>query len=381
MAGGGLRVEWWEVALFILLGEAIGFFSFIVFTPVRWRAHIGRSLATALRFYLWPFPPRRMIRILHLDGEEAIYYDNMCEVEEEKGASRVTCRDGRIYVVSGSLGEAAAYRRFYDLRAGEDVPSPISPLWRWIVSRTFALYFGYYVPFALALGSPIASYLGYIVVVAFMLFIVHLTRFAARETLYFAGVVTGVRGHEHYVSPLPGETRIPVVDFLKTLGRIVVVQVPKEVRQVFDELKEKVKSDVLAASQLAAIARKRTLMDTVATVLEDDLRLVKAGESYAMIRARPFSAPRFRLSSLAAGLIIGLIIGGALGYIFGSTWAVSPSPPAAQAAYKPAQPPAPPQQAPVGPTYTPAQPPGVPANSTASPPYSPAPAPAPPRGG
>ena len=374
-------MEWWEVLLFILLGEAMGYAMFLALTPREWRAHLGRSLRTALRFYLWPFPPRRMIRVLHLDGGERVYYDDQCDVEEEKASSRLVCRDGFTYVVAGSLGETAGYRRFYDLRAGEDVPSPVSPLWRWIVSRAFALYMGYYVPFALTLGSSIAAYMGYIVLVAFMLFIVHLVRFSARETLYWAGIATGARGTEVYVSPLPGETKIPVVDFMKSLGRVIVIQVPKEAKQVYEELKKKLKSDVLAVMSLAHAARKKTLMDTVATVLEDDLRLVKAGESYAMIRARPFSAPRFRVSSLLAGIIIGLIIGGALGYVFGSTWSLSTIPPnaTAYAAYQPARPPAPPSGPPQGPAYTPASPPPAPvkhANATTT--YTPAPAPPPP---
>ncbi len=314
-------MEWYYYLLLTVMGELLGLTTFFSVLGKRYRAHL-RGFRDVAKFYICPFPPRVMVRYVSLDGNEKVYYNDSCVITDEESSSKIVCRDGLRKTSKVKLRESGVYRRFYDLKAGEGVPSPLSPLTRWFIARPLAIYIAYYLPWALAMEQPmIFQIYSYVLIVVFMSLLIITTKMMARDTFYIALMDVG-----DDVIPLPTESSMNPISFIKALGIEVKVTIPEAVRNVFEEIKKKVKGDVLAAMDILNMFRSKTQEETISLLLEQGLKFVKIGETWAMERAKPLK-PRIRIPTALAIFVVAFVIGGIVGYVFGSTWGISPTPP------------------------------------------------------
>ena len=294
---------------------------FYVLLGKKYRAHL-KGFKSIIKFYFWPYPPEAMVRLIEMDGKERVYYDDFCSITEEEGSSKLVCKDGTEKVSKLRLREYMLYRRFYDLKAGEGVPSPLSPLTRWFIGRPIAIYIAYYVPWALSMPyATIFSIYTNVLIIVMMLLITMIVKLMARDTRYIALMSTG-----NEVIPLPAESGMDPVTFIKALGSRVEIHIPEAVRDIYEEIRKRVKGDVIAAIDILNIFKSKTQEDTISMLLEQGLKFVKIGETWALERARPFKQ-RIKIPTALAIFLVAFVVGGVVGYVVGSTWGVSPSPP------------------------------------------------------
>jgi len=134
--------------------------------------------------------------------------------------------------------------------------------------------------------------------------------------------------HEYLVPALSVDSSISTLEHAKLMARKINIIVPKELQDVLKEVEERVGSKELATANLAALAVAKQWRKSLAKVLREVYTIFKGGETLAYLRMKHLVSTPRRIITLFIVFLIGIIVGSIIGWTFGSTWAVSPQPPA-----------------------------------------------------
>ena len=382
-------IEITEVELSLFLALPLGLIVFILWIRSFGTIHL-KGLRDIVNFFFWPYPPSKMFIIRELDGKSKVFYDNEFEITKTKDRYFVRTVYGDEYVSNIDPEKAAEVTSMYEARAPRGEPSPLGLSWRWIVAAAITLFMVYtafvsaWIPpirieevviggkiYKIAVVEELNVWKAMYTTVAFSMaltwFITNINRMADRTIEYMQFISQGINPPVEYIAPaLTPDSKIGVLEHAKLLGRKIDIHVPKEVKEILEEVVKKTKKSLeLAAAILSKIASAEAKGHALADMAEELFKLRKAGETAAMIRLHvlpTFFTPR-RMLVLILIFAVGLAVGFGIGFMFGSTWAVSPTPPP-QYQY-PYQYPYPPYQYPYnvttpGPGVVPAYPPPPP---------------------
>ena len=346
-------MELTEVEFALLAAFPLGLCIFMLWVRSFGRIHL-KSVKAIVSFFFWPYPPSKMFIVRELGGKSKVFYDSEFEITKAKDRYFVRTIRGDEYVSSIDPEKAADIASMYEARAPRGQPSPMGLSWRWIVAAAITLFMVYvalvsaWIPpirveetviagkvYKLAVVEELNVWKVMYTTVAFSIvftwFLVNINRMADRSIEYMMFVSQGINPPVEYIVPaLTPDSKIGVLEHAKLLGRKIDIHVPKEVKEILEEVVKKTKKSLeLAAAILSKIASAEAKGHALADMSEELFKLRKAGETAAMIRLHvlpTFFTPR-RLLVLILIFAIGLAVGFGLGFMFGSTWAISPTAP------------------------------------------------------
>ncbi len=313
-----------EVLFYILFSIPFGLTLYL--TLVRHiKAHVIDNRDHA-RFFLYPYPPRRMLILHKLDGKFSIYYDD--QIKEIKGdeKSEVSCKNHDEvdhFVLDGNLSDYSLKVSMYDARGAKGYDSPFSLAWRWIVAASFTVYINY-----IAMiegwfprnGEP-DMFWAMLGTMAFFLslmwFLTNIIRFRDETIEYIyllpKSINQGLTEYVHAPEPL---SNLSLPNFLKRLGKEIKVEVPNELKEVFENLKKGKKDVLVSALSLTKFYEAEAWRKALSQSLEDMMKLRKAGETIALIKMKGLIYRPVMVYVVI--FILGLIIG----YIFGNIFSI-----------------------------------------------------------
>jgi len=372
-----------EILIPIFLSFPVGIAMFLMLTK-NIEAHL-RSWKDRISFFIWPFPPYRMLIIQELDGEVNIYYDYDFEEIKSENRTLIKTIDGQQYVTEIPPSEASITVSMFDAKAPSGYYSPFAISWRWIVATSFLVYMIYYA-LVVAWIPPIeiqeVSFMGKIFRIAVQKEIdpwevlLATTLFFSVLTWYLSNIVRmndatiayawyhakGINPPHVAIVPIPGISSVGLLDYLRNLGReikiVISEDVAKTVTKIMQVLEKKKGSRTLAAIILAKLAMSKTWRQALARVLREKFDLAKTGEAHAMIRLGIQPITKRIIPIL---LVVGIICFTA-GYAVGNAFSIGIAPAANQTTTSPPRliPPSQSQNATTSPPYSPAKPPPPP---------------------
>ncbi len=332
----------------VLIPPFIGFFFGLLLFIVMARnikAHLKR-LRDFLEFFLWPFPPFRMLIVQKLDGDVKIYYDN--EFSEEHGEKRYLVKTiyGDQYVTRIPPSQASLVISMFDAKGPTGYHSPFSLAWRWIVAASIFIYSIYY-SLVVAWLSPATireivvgdtvvrtvvhgSIDPWEVMFATTLFFTALTWYLTvivrmnDNTIKYAWYhVVGINPPYEIIVPVPGLSTITLIQYIKLLGKNIKIYVSKEVKKIFRSMSKKLGSGSLAATLLARLAMAENWRQALSDVLEEKMDLVIAGDTAMKIR---YGGVISTLKRQWLIIVIIAIISFIIGYAFGNAYSIGVAP-------------------------------------------------------
>jgi len=332
------------------------------------KAHLN-SMIDYLRFFFWPFGPKRMLIIQELDGKFSIFYDDDFEETVSERKAVIRTRYGDEYISQLPFSEAAKVVSLYDAKGPEGYPSPFSLSWRWVVGSAvtvFMLYVAWIISVIPAIEVVPMQIGGMIVNVAqvrpvdpwevtvtttlfmfsLMWLILNINRMDDRTIQYGLFQAYGINPPHQLVAPVPINSNVSVLKYFQLIGREVSIVIPSDVKSLLDEVENKTGNRSLAAIILARLSLANTWRQSLAEALRENLKIFKAGETSAAIRLNMASIQRKMIPVIAITFIVGLVLGFAAGNFIGigvePVGPSTPSPGNASIGISPAQPPPPP---------------------------------------
>jgi len=341
------------VLLYILLSLPFGFlFYFALVKNIK--AHIT-DLKGYLSFFLHPFAPYRMLILHKLGGEFSIYYDD--DIREIKGEkqSEVFCKNEEEFdhfIVHGNLSDYSLKVSMYDARGPKGYDSPFSLTWRWVLGASFLIYLNY---LAMIEGwipgegkepdifwAMVGTMAFFITLTWYLINIVRL-RDETIEYIYLLpkGVVNGLIEYIHAPEPL---SNLSLAKFLKLMGKEIKIEIPKELKEVFENLKKEKKDGLVTALSLTKFYEAYAWRKAVADNLNEMLKLRKAGEAVAKIKMEALiQRPTITIVvTLIVGIVIGFVLGNLFGFGFSPSEVATNNTSIVYVPVKPALPPTPP---------------------------------------
>ncbi len=358
-----------DVLIWMLAALPVGLIFY--FFQVRGiKAHI-KSLGGYLRFFFWPFGPRRMLIIQELDGKFSIFYDDDFEETASERRAVIRTRCGDEFISRLPFSEAAKVVSLYDAKGPEGYPSPFSLSWRWVVGAAvtvFLLYVAWIISVIPAIEIVPMKIGGMIVNVAqvrpinpwevtvtttlfmfsLMWLILNINRMDDRTIQYGLFQAYGINPPHQLVAPVPINSNVSVLKYFQLIGREVSIVIPSDVKSLLEEVESKTGNRSLAAIILARLSMANTWRQSLAEALRESLKIWKAGETSAAIRLNMASIQKKMIPVIAVTFIVGLILGFAAGNFIGIGVEPVPSAPSnmspsnASIGISPAQPPPPP---------------------------------------
>ncbi len=336
-------MDYYDQIIFMLVfAPLIGLCLFIVFAK-KHPAHV-RSLRDIISFFFWPYPPRSMLVIKDISSSIRVYYDGDYEVVRSEDKYLIKTKYGAQYVSPFDPSKVASVISMYDARAPIGYPSPMGLFVRWVLASAVMTFFFYSAlvyawtppPKVITLSSGLKAiqpvspnpWFAFPVTMVFILelvwFIVNCVRAGDRVIEYVSMVTLGVRPpfQEVYPEISPNSKLVPA-EVLRRLGREIHDNIPEKVLETFKAL---VGAEDLARRVIKTLAICETYMKLPADILEEMKYVRKVGETIAALRFKAF-IPRIRIPIVLLALIVGIAIGVAIGFVFGSSWAVTPTPP------------------------------------------------------
>ncbi len=387
-----------------LASPLIGFATWLAFTAGHGFLYL-EGFRDKLAFFFSPWMPRWYVLLKHVDGSVEQFFD----VRVEKGRGRYLLRLGSagevMAVMEKDPDEVAVPLSIWDARGPPGMPSPYGLGWRVLVGWAVAVYIAFLAfdfTFIGARGGPGVE--GWLSLMVFMLEFSYMWQLLREMQLprakYLGLVAVGVNPpHLRVVPELSVFDPRPPAAMLEMLARRMEIVVPRELGKIIEKLKERLGTDEAVAAWIAAQAEMATIWRKSLAEVRSEMTTVRtvARRMVRMQGLRELFRPS--LGKVMVWLLI-FGLGAVIGYVFGSSWALSASPPpwynvTAHSTYNtmytqkppvsPAAPPAPPgaQQAQTTVTPTPVghpsapPPPGPPAtgNATAVRPAQPPPPP------
>lgn len=264
--------------------------------------------------------------------------------------------------------QVALSRSIYTSYGPDGYPSPMGVAWRWAVASAITIYMFYYAwvrsVYVLDMGLFIVTTLLFFMSLTYML--VNIYRMNDRTVKYAWFHVVGINPPHMKIEPSPALSNIPLIDYMKRIGREIVIVIGDDVKKIIepiiDELKAKTGSRTLASIIISKLVSCGGYRQIAGEMAKDMHTIRKAGETIGMLRTQ--YKPQHTTAVAIITLIIGIIIGFGLGNIIsigvepipeeqteitgmpsGSTIAPAtpPAPPISNATVpQPAQPPPPP---------------------------------------
>ncbi len=388
-----------------LLGAA-----FIMLAPLLWGFPMYYSLVSSrgwlylksfrekLRYFFNPFmKPRFMVIVKRLDGRVDVYYDG--DVRFEKSERGATIWLGGEVFRSDRAPDDFPPVPLASCFAPNDIFSPYGIAVRLVAGWYAAAMFSYIYGVTLVDWLGGLDALGWLTLTAFLVqvaytFWLFMGVQSIPVTHRASYVEVGYTPPVHELVPDFGVfSNEPVDKWVKRLGGRLVFIVPEDLKQIFDELREKLGTAHQAVSLLVKVYEADLWRKALTEYRETEMSIREVGKSYARrwVLKHNFRITIPRLLVLAFIFVLGVVVG----YVFGSTWAVTPAPPPwynaaththahqgyagyapSTATVMPASPP-PPPGATHTPSVKPAQPPPPP-GSTTTPTVTPAKMPPPP---
>ena len=370
-----------------LLAPLLGMATFLALLKQHGLAHLG-GLRDALVFFFAPFGPSLMLVIKRLDGEVIVLYDK--DIEYYETGKGVVVDAGDTQYVTHFKFDRAPLIALTDARAPPGIPSPFGVTWRAIlgwgacwVASFIGMEFTFLEDLLLGYMPSPASWVALLlcIVYAVLMFAYVLPR-TYTPSIRLAGFVEGGVSENFTVlkpscSPWDNTS---VDECVEMWGGRIEILLTKKVEEALKKLVSETKSPTLAAAILNKLVRYEDLKKSIRLLRLEKLSIQEAAKEH--IVASPWRyLQRVTISKLIVWAFF-FALGTVVGYVFGSSWAVSPTPPpwynesaTTAAMVTPAQPPPPPTPTQT-PTVTPAPPPTI--TPTQTPTVTPAPPPPPP---
>lgn len=359
-----------DVLIWIISALPVGML-FYFFQIRRIKAHL-RGIGDYLRFFFWPFGPKRMLIIQELDGNFSVFYDDDFEEIASERRAVIRTRYGDEYVSQLPFSEATKVVSLYDAKGPEGYPSPFSLSWRWVVGAAvtvFLLYVAWIISVIPAIEIVPMQIGGMVVNIAqvrpvdpwevtvtttlfmfsLMWLILNINRMDDKTIQYCLFQAYGINPPHQLIAPVPISSNVSVLKYFQLIGREVSIVIPSDVKTLLDEVEDKTGNRSLAAIILAKLSLANTWRQSLAEALRESLKIFKAGETSAAIRLNMTSIQRKMIPMLAITFIVGIILGFAAGNFIGI--GVEPASPIAPSnlspgnssiGISPAQPPPPP---------------------------------------
>jgi len=312
------------VLLYILLSLPMGFMAY--YSLVRnIRAHIT-DFKGYLAFFVNPHGPSKMLILHKLGGEFSIYYDD--QIKEIKGEkqSEVLCKNDEEFdhfIVHNNLSDYSIKVSMYDARGPKGYDSPFSLTWRWILGASILIYLNYlamiegWIP---PEGKKVDTFWAMLGTMAFFIaltwYLINIVRLKDETIEYIYLLPKGTQStlveYIHAPEPL---SNLSLPKFLKEMGKEIRIEIPKEVKDIFDRLKKDKRDAFVTALSLTKFFESYAWKKALAENLSEMIKLRKTGETVAMIKMS-FLTQR-SMAIIVIAFVIGVVIGFALGNIFG----------------------------------------------------------------
>ncbi len=319
-----------------------GFLTFVVLV----RSQLGgdwawlRTLGERFSFFLSPRPPENMVVMTYLDGRSEVFYN--VKIERVRRGWEVRLPHATYF--------APKIKESWTDLLGSNYPVRQSTPYNIAIRAIGGLMTGAYIVYILAISNAfdyVQTEAGRSVLVASALLAIFYTVLAYRQAMVpnlrvVELVEWGISPAGRYALPSIGPRGMSPIEYAKLQGYELKVEVPSEVRELFEKLRERYQRDDIALAKMLAKAEE-------AEKLKVEIGEVKRREVYSREIARHmvltqvfrFSIPR--LAVIVLVLLVGVLIGYALGG--GSIVFVPPEAASAGAGAPPQTPAAPPAAA------------------------------------
>ncbi len=332
----------WYVWDFI--GIALSLATWLVLTA-RLQAH-ARTLVAKLSFLLSPRLPRTMLII-----DRRVYYDGEYEVVKGEDGYYIRTKDGGHYVSEFDPEQTAKVVNAWGARGPEDVDSPYSLAWRWLVASMIIVYlcsmgmiaayndprisvlkwldvFSVDVPRELiinilserAMNTAIATVA---FAVGFAWWLANLLRLSARGVK--RAVFVSIASSAPTVKIIPAVSPDSPVSPLAILRKQLMLNLTDEAKRLLEQLAKKAQTDlatlieVLNEASLARYWRQSTgkLLSSI-----DDYKMAAEAEATLKMQAVTPRVVKSMTKIVILVAVAALAIGFMVGWGFGSTWGV-----------------------------------------------------------
>ncbi|QGH71259.1 hypothetical protein [Sulfolobus super-elliptical virus] len=308
-----------EFFLLISIPLGIGFFLSLSMN-LRTYTHV-KSFTQLLRYFLWPYPPRRMLILAKSDEENyALFYDGEIKYNVLDGTFWATTKYGSerglMWIKGRSPFDFANIVSTFDAKAPIGIPSPFGLSWRWLMSAS-VVWFMIYVAFLQVVFNQVDTTSEIVGIVAFILvliwLLINLARFRDKNIQYAELVSVSVIGRTRvYVPPPFPYSSLKLDDLLGMFGypRITV------------ELPERLKE--LEQRWMSEVAYREVTEKELSSVYENMLQAKKAGEIKARILGVKVGEDIKKIG-IPLVIVIALAMLG-IGWWLGSSFGVSVAP-------------------------------------------------------
>ncbi|MEB3861473.1 MAG: hypothetical protein GSR84_04545 [Desulfurococcales archaeon] len=297
----------------LIIYAGFGFFTFVALVRSQLGGDWGwlRSMGERLAFFLAPTPPRNMVILTELDGETHAYYN----VKIEKADKAYEIHLPHAKYLAPKIKES-----WSDL-LGSNYPVPESTPYNLAIRAIGGLMVGAYMIYLMAISGGLGlveTQAGQAALVAAAILAVAHTLLAYRSAMIpnlkvVELVELGISSPgTRYALPSIGPRGMSPVEFAKLQAYELKVEVPREVKELYERLLQRYKHEDLALAKLLALAEE-------AERLKVEISEVKRREVYSQQMARAYflqHAIRVAFSrplALFLAVVIGIVIGYALG--------------------------------------------------------------------
>ncbi len=297
----------------LIVYAGFGFFTFVALVRGQLGGDWGwlRSMGERLAFFLTPTPPRNMVILTELDGETHAYYN----VKIEKA--------DKVYEIELPHAKylAPKIKESWSDLLGSNYPVPESTPYNLAIRAIGGLMVGAYMIYLMAISGGLGlveTQAGQAALVAAAILAVAHTLLAYRSAMIpnlkvVELVELGISSPgTRYALPSIGPRGMSPVEFAKLQAYELKVEVPREVKELYERLLQRYKHEDLALAKLLALAEE-------AERLKVEISEVKRREVYSQQMARAYflqHAIRIAFSrplALFLAVVIGIVIGYALG--------------------------------------------------------------------
>ncbi len=289
----------WGFAAFLVLARSYG-----------WQ--YLRTFGDRLAFFFAPYPPRNMVVVQKMGGEEEVYYD--AEIEKhEKGY--------KIALPGVVIAAPKIFPKLLEILATGVVPGKPSPYgvgWRVVLGWSVAWLTSYYI----ALWSysiydwntfTVTLFMASIMILVYLAGVI-LYRLRTPNVQFIGLMITGAEMPVYHAVPVCGPLGAPPTECLRIIKDAKLEwHVPEELKSIFEQWLKRFKND---ASKTAAFFERAMEPEIYRRALSECLASMQsmrqAARSYIRLTFMRLTVPRILLLLLvfAVGLAVGYALSG-----------------------------------------------------------------------
>ncbi len=293
----------------IVLYIGVGFLTFVSLVKSQLGDDWGwlHTLSEKFGFFLSPLPPENMVVLVELDGKTSVYYN--VKIEKIRNGWEIQLPHAKFY--------APKIKESWTDLLGSNYPVKQSTPYNLAIRAIGGLMTGAYMVYLTAVMGFASSSIGEAILAAATILAVLYTLLAYRQALVpNLKVVEIVEwGHSsptgHYAIPSIGPRGMSPIEFAQLQGYELKVEVPKEVQELFNKLKERLQRDDLALAKLLAKAEEsERLKIEIGHLKKSAIYSKELARSYILQSA--FKITLTRAIVMAVVFCLGVLIGWAL---------------------------------------------------------------------